>query len=56
MSASVRDYLKPDGVYIVSGIIDTRADDVRAAVSGDYDIIEENTLGGWYCFVLKAKQ
>ena len=56
LSASVRDYLKPDGVYIVSGIIDTRADDVRAAVSGSYDIIEENTLGGWYCFALKARQ
>ena len=56
LSASVRDYLKPDGVYIVSGIIDTRADDVRAAVRDSYEIIGEYTLGGWYCFELKAKR
>ena len=55
LSASVKAFLKPDGVYIVSGIIDTRADDVKSAIGGDFDIIEENTLGGWYCFVLKSK-
>ena len=55
LSASVRDYLTADGVYIVSGIIDTRADDVRRAVEGDYEIVAEHTLGGWYCFELKAK-
>ena len=56
LSASVRNYLHPDSVYIVSGIIDTRADDVRRAVAGDYDIVEENTLGGWYCFTLRLKK
>ena len=55
LSASVRAFLKPDAVYIVSGIIDTRADDVRAAVADSFEIIEENTQGGWYCFALRAK-
>ena len=55
LSASVRDYLAPGGVYIVSGIIDTRADDVRRAVADEYDIVGEHTLGGWYCFELRAK-
>ena len=55
LSASVKAFLKPESVYIVSGIIDTRADDVRAAVRDSYDIVEENTLGGWYCFVLKCR-
>ena len=55
LSASVRSFLNPGGVYIVSGIIDTRADDVRNAVSGEYDIVAEHTLGGWYCFELRAK-
>ena len=55
LSASVKDFMTPDSVYIVSGIIDTRADDVKAAVEDSFEIIEENTLGGWYCFVLRAK-
>lgn len=53
LSASVKAFLKPDGVYIVSGIIDTRAEDVRKAVEGSFVIAEEITMGGWYCFVLR---
>ena len=55
LSASAADLMAPGGVYIVSGIIDTRADDVRNAVSGTFEIAEEHTLGGWYCFVLRLK-
>lgn len=55
LSASVKAFMNPDSIYIVSGIIDTRADDVKAAVAGDFEIIREDTLGGWYCFVLRAK-
>jgi ribosomal protein L11 methyltransferase len=55
LSASVKAFMKPDSVYIVSGIIDTRADDVKNAVRDSFDIVEENTMGGWYCFVLRAK-
>ncbi len=53
LSASVKAFMKPDSVYIVSGIIDTRADDVRNAVRNSFEIAEEITMGGWYCFVLK---
>lgn len=53
LSASVGTFMKPDSVYIVSGIIDTRAADVRRAVEDRFEIVEENTLGGWYCFVLQ---
>lgn len=55
LSASVKEFMKPDSVYIVSGIIDTRADDVKNAIGDNFDIVEETTMGGWYCFVLKAK-
>ena len=55
LSASVKAFMKPGSVYIVSGIIDTRAEDVKNAVGEGFDIVEENTLGGWYCFVLKSK-
>lgn len=54
LSASVKAFMKPDSVYIVSGIIDTRADDIKNAIAGHFDIMEEITMGGWYCFVLKA--
>lgn len=56
LSASVREFMTDDAVYITSGIIDTRADDVKNAIRDSFDIVEENTLRGWYCFVLKKKQ
>ena len=48
--------MKPDAVYIMSGIIDTRADEVRQGVSRWFDIIEEHLDGGWACFAAKLKQ
>lgn len=48
--------MKDDAVYIVSGIIDVRADEVREAVRKDFEITGEYTLGGWYCFSLRKKQ
>lgn len=53
LSASVTDFMTDDAVYIVSGIIDTRADDVKNAIKGHFEIVEEKTYHGWYCFVLK---
>ena len=55
LSAQVSRFMKDDAVCIVSGIIDTRADEVRSAVSALFEIREESTLGGWYCFVLKRR-
>ena len=56
LSASVSEFMKDEAVYIVSGIIDTRADDVKKAVGERFEIIEENTYRGWYCFVLKLRK
>lgn len=56
LSASVSQFMTDDAPYIISGIIDTRADDVKKAIRDTFDIIEENTHRGWYCFVLKKKQ
>ena len=55
LSASIKAFMKPDSVYIVSGIIDSRADDVKNAVGDSFEVVQEITMGGWYCFVLKAK-
>ncbi|MBR1483598.1 MAG: 50S ribosomal protein L11 methyltransferase [Ruminococcus sp.] len=55
LSKGVRDFMKDDAVYIMSGIIDTRADEVRAEVSRYFNIIEEHRDGGWVCFAAKIK-
>lgn len=53
---NVRDYLKPDGVFITSGIIDTREQDVKAAFEKyGFNIVQRNEDGGWLCFVCTAK-
>lgn len=55
LSKNVKEFMKENGVYIVSGIIDIRLDDVKNAVSDEFEIIEENEDGGWYCLVLKDR-
>ncbi|MED9969686.1 MAG: 50S ribosomal protein L11 methyltransferase [Ruminococcus sp.] len=56
LSKGVRDFMEDDAVYIMSGIIDTRAGEVKAEVSKYFDIIEEHLEGGWACFAAVKKQ
>lgn len=54
LAGMIRPFLKPDGVFISSGILTSRGDDVRKAlVDNHFTIIEENTLGEWISFVAK---
>ena len=53
LSKGVREFMDSDTVYIMSGIIDTRGDEVCKAVSGDFDIIERTEENGWVCLVAK---
>lgn len=55
LSKGVREFMTPDTVYIMSGIIDTRADEVISAISPDFEIIEKYEDKGWVCLVAKAK-
>ena len=55
LSKGVREFMNEDTVYIMSGIIDTRADEVKAEVGKYFDIIEEHLDGGWVCLAAKAK-
>ncbi len=55
LSEGIRDFMKSDAVYIMSGIIDTRADEVKQSVSRHFDIIEEHIENGWACFAAKIK-
>ena len=55
LSKGVRDFMKDDAVYIMSGIIDTRAEEVKTEVSKYFEIIEEHLDGGWLCLAAKRK-
>lgn len=56
LSEGITDFMKADAVYIMSGIIDTRVEEVKTSVSRYFDIIEEHIENGWACFATKAKQ
>lgn len=50
----VGNYLKPNGVFIVSGIIDLRAEEIIAAAKENgFTVAETKTRENWYAFVLK---
>lgn len=55
LSEGIKDFMKSDAVYVMSGIIDTRAEEVKASVRRHFDIIEEHLENGWACFAAKAK-
>lgn len=49
-------HMKPGAVFITSGIINTKADEVREALrrNPDWELCEENTQGDWVSFVARA--
>ncbi|MCR5653337.1 MAG: 50S ribosomal protein L11 methyltransferase [Ruminococcus sp.] len=55
LSKGVKEFMNSDTVYIMSGIIDTRGDEVYDAVSVDFNIIEKIEDNGWVCLVAKSK-
>lgn len=56
LSKGVGQFMKDGAVYIMSGIIDERAGEVKAEVSRYFDIIEEHTERGWVCLAAVRKQ
>ena len=55
LSKDAKKFLTQDGVYIVSGIIDTREPDVLAALESDFEIIERKEERGWVAMALKLR-
>ena len=54
LSGVVRPHMKEGGLFISSGIIDTKADEVEAALKENgFDIIARETLKEWVCFICK---
>jgi len=54
LAPRVRPLLKPGGAFLCSGIIDTRAAEVRAALeAAGWRIEEENSSEGWFAFLCR---
>ena len=54
LSPDVPRFLAPGGVYLVSGIIDTREADVTEALTAcGFAIVERKERGGWLCLTTK---
>ena len=56
LTQDIEQYLYPDSVYIMSGIIDTREQDVLDAVNERFEIIERKEEKGWVALAARLKQ
>lgn len=56
LSSVIGQNIKPGGLFISSGIINTMADKVHEEIiKCGFNIIETTTLGDWYCFTAQKK-
>lgn len=54
LAPQVRHFLKEDGWFLASGIIDDRADEAAAALTAaGWSIVESCTSEGWYCYICR---
>ena len=56
LSKGIKEFMNPDTIYIMSGIIDTRGDEVANAVSGDFELIARYEDNGWVCLAARLKK
>ncbi len=55
LSGSIGNFMNDDSIYIMSGIIDTRLQDVLFAIQDKFDIISQKEEKGWICLSAKKK-
>lgn len=54
LAPAVRRLMKEDGLFLASGIIDTRADEVREALeAAGFTVEEANSSEGWFSFLCR---
>ena len=54
LSPRVRPFLKPDGLFLCSGIIDDRAAEVLEKLKADgWDVFEQRSSEGWFSYLCK---
>ena len=57
LNLDIKNYMEKDAVYITSGIIDVRADEVKESfLKNKLTIIEEIRRDNWYAFALKCSE
>ena len=56
LTEDIEQYLYPDSIYIMSGIIDTREQDVLDAISEKFEIIERKEEKGWVALAARLKR
>lgn len=55
LARKARGFMHADTVYIMSGIIDTRVEEVLQALEPEFEILEQHQEKGWVCLAAKAK-
>ena len=50
----IKRFMEPDAVLILSGIIDTRENDVLRALDGNFSILKRQEENGWVALAVKA--
>lgn len=55
LSKDVRKFMNSESVYIMSGIIDSRKDEVLAAIDKDFEVTNIFEEAGWVCIAAKVK-
>lgn len=55
LSADIEKLMDRDTIYIMSGIIDLRLDDVMNTLPESITVVEQYEEKGWYCLVAKKK-
>ena len=56
LSKDIKSFMYDDSYYIMSGIIDTRVDDVLNAIEDTFEVTEKLLENGWCCLVAKLKK
>ena len=56
LSKDAPNFMYDDTIYIMSGIIDTREDDVLAAITDTFEIIERREEKGWVAMAAKLRK
>ena len=56
-SSQVGAFMKENSVFITSGVIASREDEVRQSFyKNGFEIIEENRDADWFCFVCRKRK
>jgi len=54
LAPQARYYMKEDALFLCSGIIDTRAEEVKGKlVEAGFEVLEERSADGWFSFLCK---